>query len=340
MGASGNPPSNVKKNDLAPDVTYDEAHSMMGKSIANWIRIQVGGAGIDTSAAQQAIDAEVQSTGTLLQPLIDGLEQEAYHHFQPACNSDYPMPDCPAYPRYPSGQQGTTAQTGCTCGTPWAADVAQPIMAGNLPNGVTVDAVDAIHSVSDITPIHLPHIFSNCTSNDKSCRINSTTVTQAIYSSLDSFDTGFYFTTASKLRVKLKSRQAMQLAGGTDPSMVNFTQTDVLPSNCAEINQRAYQWALNRSSEAARNRFSAKGQPLVMGQDIFKGNAGPLWIYNSLKYTAAPDNSHVVVSAPCSHTPVDYSIKSAAGYHYCKLLSPARAMEWIYIDGLRAHGGL
>lgn len=25
----------------------------------------------------------------------------------------------------------------------------------------------------------------------------------------------------------------------------------------------------------------------------------------------------------------------SAGYHYCKLLSPARIMEWIYVDGLR-----
>ena len=31
----------------------------------------------------------------------------------------------------------------------------------------------------------------------------------------------------------------------------------------------------------------------------------------------------------------DFSFKSK-GFHYCKLLSPARAMEYIYIDGLRA----
>ena len=25
------------------------------------------------------------------------------------------------------------------------------------------------------------------------------------------------------------------------------------------------------------------------------------------------------------------------GFHYCKLLSPARALEWMYVDGLRLH---
>lgn len=30
----------------------------------------------------------------------------------------------------------------------------------------------------------------------------------------------------------------------------------------------------------------------------------------------------------------DVPFIETVGYHYCKLLSPGRAMEWIYIDGL------
>ena len=154
----------------------------------------------------------------------------------------------------------------------------------------------------------------------------------------DSFDTGFSYESASELRVKLKSRQTMWMAAGRKD--VNFTETDVVPSLCAEINVLAYQWALNHSSPAARSRFQDIGEVLEMGKDLGPYNAGPLWIYNALKYNNAKDKSKVVIQAPMMHTPFDYKIKAAAGFHYCKLLSPARALEWIYIDGLRAKGEL
>ena len=35
------------------------------------------------------------------------------------------------------------------------------------------------------------------------------------------------------------------------------------------------------------------------------------------------------------NTPVDYPIAAARGFHYCKVLSPAKAMEWMYVDSIK-----
>ena len=85
----------------------------------------------------------------------------------------------------------------------------------------TVVSADAIHDVDEITPVHLPHIWHNCTGGDGGgggCAVNVTTVTQPVYATLDGLDTGFYYQSASELRVKLKSRQAILLAAGTPAS--------------------------------------------------------------------------------------------------------------------------
>jgi len=77
---------------------------------------------------------------------------------------------------------------------------------------------------------------------------------------------------------------------------------------------------------------------MVFVDDDGPWNAGPLWIwkYMSYKYNKKSSGERVMeVSAPFMATPVDYKIKAAAGFHYCKLMSPAKAMEWIYIDSLR-----
>jgi hypothetical protein len=43
----------------------------------------------------------------------------------------------------------------------------------------------------------------------------------------------------------------------------------------------------------------------------------------------------VIVRSPTLRTPNDYLVSAVAGFHYCKLLSPARALEWIYIDSVK-----
>ena len=170
---------------------------------------------------------------------------------------------------------------GGSCGTPWS-EVAQQMHGGVLGSDASVSwhVIDAIHSVSDINPVHLPFIWSHCATppgngSRPACLINATTVTQPMRAVLDPFDTGFSLTAATELRIKLSSRQALQLAAGMVPSRVNFTKTDVLPSLCGAINKKAYEWALSNAGAVARRRFEARGTPLVMAKDTFLGNAGP-----------------------------------------------------------------
>lgn len=82
---------------------------------------------------------------------------------------------------------------------------------------------------------------------------------------------------------------------------------------------------------------------MVFGEDKGPYNAGPLWIYNPLEYKQITDENGVTVQeirSPMLRTPTDYFLQVSAGFHYCKLISPARVMEWIYVDGLRLHDSI
>jgi len=59
-----------------------------------------------------------------------------------------------------------------------------------------------------------------------------------------------------------------------------------------------------------------------------------------LQYNDNADKTQTVLQSPMMRTPTDYPISAAAGFHYCKLLSPFRALEWIYIDSQFDHNGL
>ena len=86
-------------------------------------------------------------------------------------------------------------------------------------------------------------------------------------------------------------------------------------------------------------RYNKLGEIMEVGPDKGPYNAGPLWIWTYMEYDEVDEKSAnggkmMELRAPMMKTPTDYAISSAAGFHYCKLLSPARALEWIYVDGL------
>ena len=48
------------------------------------------------------------------------------------------------------------------------------------------------------------------------------------------------------------------------------------------------------------------------------------------------NSNTTIISSPMMRTPIDYPISAAAGFHYCKVLSPFKAMEWLYVDSLKS----
>ena len=309
--ASGDPPKHVKDNDLKPEITFDSAHSSVASLVAAFMAIQLGDEkGIST--IQDAIDF----AGSFFKPLVAAYQMEGFYNFIPPCYDQTPGPYC-------------------TTGCPWT-EQAQVIM-GGLPQGPNLIDKDAFHPVWQINPVHLPHVLNNCSSPDASCTLHSVTVTQNKYEDLDKLDTASTFTSANEIRAKLKSRQTVMEAAGIKNVLFNVSDA---PSICKQINQQAYKWAMNNAGTRSYNRYISFGEYMTMADDLGPYNVGPEWIWNPLKFVETKNSTGgavLEVKAVMMKTPTVYHIKPAAGMHYCKLLSPARVMEWIYVDGLRKY---
>jgi len=164
---------------------------------------------------------------------------------------------------------------------------------------------------------------------------------------------------AFELRSKLKSREAAYDASGYRAAghMYNTTDTDEPVAaggsgdRCGEINQAAVDWAYAKLSPAAQSRYDAHGQKLLIGPDKTTCAGGPCWIWDRLRFekddTANTNTVQSVVMVepnynkfPCGEAHADAQgvkqfIPCPTGFHYCKLLSPAKALEWMMVDGLK-----
>ena len=310
--ASGDPPALVKDRDLQPEISYDEAHAIVGSLMASFIAVRLG-----DDSQQMAIDRALATTWTFVQPLVEAYFEEGFYNFLPPC-----------YDNPPSAS--------CTTGCPWT-ETAQVIMSGL--NESTVMVTDAFHPVSQLFPVyHHPKILNSCTGGDSSdCFLNETSVTENKYD--DKADDGTAPTSAEEIRAKMNSRQAVWEAVGMQN--VNFEVSDG-PSICKYTNEAAYNWTVKSVAPKTLARFQKYGEPLVMGED--KGSyIFPEWALLPLEYTEMKDdagNSYILVSSPMMKVKTNFVVKLLAGFHFCKLLSPGRVAEWLYVDGLREHYSL
>eukprot|EP00013_Stygamoeba_regulata_P019698 CAMPEP_0177657640 /NCGR_PEP_ID=MMETSP0447-20121125/16314_1 /TAXON_ID=0 /ORGANISM="Stygamoeba regulata, Strain BSH-02190019" /LENGTH=567 /DNA_ID=CAMNT_0019162051 /DNA_START=139 /DNA_END=1842 /DNA_ORIENTATION=+ len=359
--ASGAPPPLVRARDLRAEVDDDAAHAQMAGLVAAFMAGQAhraqaaaGGAARDSLARAAAsgadrLDAALRWTRDFVAPIVTAfVDLEANVHWRPWCDSDHPAPHCPFYPAWPLQKAPRTPSpdTACTCGVGFTA-TAMAHMAGVAEQPLlSLHTVDAIHDVTDTRPFHHPHLWANCSdalASGRACTLNLTTVTQPVYDTLDDWDTGFTHASAAELRTKMVSRQIV-FKNSVDAA-ADVATTDEATSTCAEVNALSYALAQRLASDTARARFAKSGQPMCMAPDRAPiVPAGPAWIYSGLKFrdVAGDDGATVLEVTSTKFITSDAWPKwtDAGGYHYCKVLSPARALEWIYVDGLRLHAGI
>ncbi len=328
--ASGEATSYVADFDLKPRVQEQEVHQQVGELVYNFIWTKLPNTNHENS--QKFLNGKRQETQHRLQPLLDAFLLEGYNGFKPAC--------------YNRAEDNTRDDPKCMPYSPWIQNNANLIMAGSDSSPVKfgLNVIDSFHRSYTTDPFHEPHVhipqIRNSCDGTQACTLTISSVTQALYNWLATFDVGFFPIAAFSLRAKLNSRQNIwKHAGVPNP---NYQETDG-PSRGCQINQQAYKWALEHAGDEARSYFEEFGVQMDMGEDIVPiVAAGPLWIWNYPKYTylTLNNNQFCQVKSTVMKTPINYLIPSARGFHYCQLLSPAAAMEWIYIDGLRLKASL
>lgn len=312
--ASGSVPHFTKDLDLRPEISYDDAHLMVGSLVSAFLDLHMG-----YSKSLTVLVEAVKKTGVFLRPILNAFELEGYHYFKPPCNDDPPS-------------------STCTIGSLWSQ---QALVVMAALKEVHINDSDSFHPSSEFYPHdYLPYVKNTC-SSPSMCTLQVVSDTENVYDESDIvLDSGVYPISAKEMRIKMTSRQVLIEAAGY--GNVDFTASDGY-SVCKVINQASYNWSLRNASNHTRQRFMNYGVPYEMGNDEGPYNIYPEWMYYPLEYKqrkTAEGKSVVVVSSPTLRTPKDYYIKISAGFHFCKILSPARVMEWIYVDGLRENYGI
>lgn len=310
FAGEGNPPLMVRSNDLKAEVSDESARDQITSIVSSFMRINLN-AGDDED--KSLLDKYSKSTARLLDPILDALQMEGSYYLNPPC------------------YKNQTA--GCTLGSRWTEIFSQPIMGST--NASVID-LDVFHDVYQTNPVHLPQIFNSCANQPSSCLLNVTTVTQLEYPTGSSFDISLQPVAASEMKTKLASRQAILHAYTGKSYDLKVTDAGNI---CADINTASIHWAMENAPSDVLQRYLSTGRQLTVGDDIGPLNVGPLWIWTSMQYNnkVDPNTKKPIceIRSPMMKTPIDYPIPLARGFHYCKVLSPARAMEWIYTDSLK-----
>lgn len=154
-------------------------------------------------------------------------------------------------------------------------------------------------------------------------------MTQNWYEVLNEFDLGKTPIGATSMRVKLKSSTSVHVAAREADA--DYETLDRKLTECRDMNNEVLEWAYAQADKTAKNLYDTIGQKLVEVTDKEQPNGG-LWIYQDLEWNESADKSEMDNVSVALILPEDELIPIFKSMHYCKMLSPFRALEWIYVD--------
>ncbi|GFN76819.1 hypothetical protein PoB_000332500 [Plakobranchus ocellatus] len=147
------------------------------------------------------------------------------------------------------------------------------------------------------------------------------------------FDVSLNKESPREISVKMKSREAIEKALDSNPEaeVLMLNKNSSIPT-CRSMNEQALNLALKNSTITAQERYKNRGRPLTFKDDIVY-HTGIQWLTAALALDE--DDKGLSVQSVALYVPMSSAV--FPGMHYCKVLSPYRAMEWINVDSLRVH---
>ncbi|RUS74462.1 hypothetical protein EGW08_017778 [Elysia chlorotica] len=204
---------------------------------------------------------------------------------------------------------------------PWAS-VAQSHLAGDLSDRIQVQTV----SLGRLVFI---------ASRPRIVQVRNTTVIHTV-ALVDkpraAIDVPSLAQSPQTVSLKLKTKPAIMEARGMNPG------PDEPKPSCLALNELALKVALDKATRKSRNRYLARGRPIVFEEDIVTSH-GLRWMATMPRLWEDEAGLHVQAVAMTTLTLVGSvpwnPVRSDSVY--CKLVTPYRALEWVLVDSLRPY---
>ena len=333
--ATGQIPPEVLEQDLMSEINTSYAQNIASDYMSCWMSLQLDNGRCDFDTIYNG----VYDSQTLVNPFIDAFILEGSYWIINPCNCEPQICQSTSY---------------CQAGSPWLDDVIYPKPKGfrvaqdimcDFDEGfnVSIGNTDSFHSfaTSFIHP-HFPFVWNYCDRNE-GCVLNTSTASQNAYYDdpsdffADYVDTGGHSTSAVEMRHKMKSKQACYEHIGFNVS--NMKEDFNI---CGKINEYTMKWAMNSAPKQTLQRYLEYGEYIEVADDVLSKTGSEWDEIDRLNETRkCNETTHKYYTSLTSYyiftntTSNGCKFDDACGSHYCKLLSPAHMMEWMYYQGLR-----